>query len=480
MPDDFDDFSDFEKYVPSHNDFDAEQPDEDPNRPLPCRVDDLDLTRPPDFVGRVADWIDSQCRYPRRKLAVASAIVATGNIGGMRYEDYRDGITANLMAFCVAASSTGKEAVMQAFTDLHRAAGIQGAMHGNIKSEQEIMRNVIDQQASFYNIDEIGIFLTKVRKAQKGSGGASYLEGIFGALMSIYSKADSSLILGGDMKRDLEKLYASRLSRAKEDGDEEAEAKALNLLRMLNEGLERPFMSLIGYTTPSTFDGIMDGETATQGLVGRAIIINEPDINPRPRMGFRKAELPLPISMKLFSMTGRDAENSGAVEYRGERLVLPTSADANRLLDDVLMWVMDQADDANEETGEASVAMVRRSFEMVAKISFILAIPHGERTVDHVRWAFAYVRAETAAKVALVFANDHAKSRPEEAFAARILSKLDPEKGISAAVLSNRLKIPAGQVEEILLKLEAMGEVNQKVSKRTYRGVKVANWFPAE
>lgn len=475
------DFSDFDEALPKHDDFAVEKPAEpEGKRPLPCRIDDLDLTAPPGFVGHVADWIDGQCRYPRRRLAVASAIVAVGNIAGLRHQDPRDGATANMMAFCVAASSTGKEAVMQAFTDIHARAGMQGAMHGTMKSEQEIMRNVIEQQASFYNIDEIGIFLTKVRNAQKRGGNAAYLEGIFGAIMSLYSKANSRVILGGDIKRELRKAYAAAMGRAKDDDDAHSEARAAELLRQVDEGLERPFMSLVGYTTPSTFDGVMDGETATQGLVGRAIIVKEPDINPRPRIGFKKTDMPMTMAMKLWAMTGREDGDKGPVEYRGDRVDVPTTKEASDLLDAVLHWVMDRAEDANEETGEASVAMYRRAFEMVAKISFILAIPHGERTADHVRWAFAYVRAEMDQKVALVFANDNHASRPEEALAARIMARLDPDKGVSVSVLTNNLKAKREDVLKALASMEASGMAFQKPSKRKYRGEAVVNWFPCE
>lgn len=476
------DFSDFEMDLPRHHDFEAEKPAEaDDKRPLPCRIDDLDLTAPPGFVGHVADWIDGQCRYPRRRLAVASAIVAVGNIGGLRHEDPRDGATANMMAFCVAASSTGKEAVMQAFTDLHTKAGMQGAMHGSMKSEQEIMRNVIEQQASFYNIDEIGIFLTKVRNAQKRGGSAAYLEGVFGAVMSIYSKANSRVVLGGDVKRELRKIYSAALGRAKDNDDEEEQARALDMLRQVDEGLERPFMSLVGYTTPSTFDDVMDGETATQGLVGRALIVKEPDINPRARIGFKRADMPLTMAMKLWAMTGKENdERGGLVEHRGDRISVPTTPEASALLDRVLTWILDRADDANEETGEASVAMYRRAFEQVAKISFILAIPHGERTEDHVRWAFAYVRAEMEAKVQLVFANDNAKDKPEEALAARILSRLDPDKGVSVSVLVNNLKAKRDDILKVLGKLEDQGLAVQRQSGRKYRGQPVVNWFPAQ
>ena len=136
-----------------------EAPERNDRFPPPFSLDGVDLLTPPGFVGDVAAWIDSQCRYPRRRLAVASALVTVGNIGGLRHEDARDGVTANMLAFCVAASATGKEAVMQACTDLHIAAGVHYALQGGIKSEQEIMRNLIEHQAAYYIIDEIGIFL---------------------------------------------------------------------------------------------------------------------------------------------------------------------------------------------------------------------------------------------------------------------------------------------------------------------------------
>lgn len=472
------DFSDFDYYVKRHDDFEKEPPKEATEKtPLPCSLEGLDLQRPPGFVGRVADWIDGQCRYPRRKLAVASAIVGVGNIAGLRHEDTRDGITANMMAFCVAASSSGKEAVMQAFTEMHVTAGMQAALHGGIKSEQEIMRNVIDQQASFYNIDEIGILMTKIRNAQKRGGSAAYLEGIFGAIMSIYSKANSRVILGGDTKRELIKQYAGALSRAEEDGDEEREDAARRKLNMVEGGLERPFFSLVGYTTPSTFDGIMDGETATQGLLGRAIVVNEKDINPHPRHGFKRAEMPMTMAMKLMNLHGGDGER-GAVEWRDALVKISTTENADRLLTDVLKWLIDYADEMNEATGEASVAMVRRAYEQIAKISFILAIPHGERCTDHVRWAFAYVRDEMEDKIKLVFANDNAKTKPEEAMAARILGYLDPEKGTTIPVLDNRLSIDRSAIETILAKLEEKGLVFFIDTGMTRRGKKVVKWYP--
>lgn len=489
-----DDFADFEagyrfgQY--SDDDFSAadfappapEAPQDNGILEAPFPLDGIDLLSPPGFVGDVAAWIDSQCRYPRRRLAVASAIVTVGNIGGLRHEDALDGVTANMLAFCVAASATGKEAVQQAMADLHIAAGVHLAMQGGIKSEQEILRNLIEHQAAYYIVDEIGIFLGKVRNAQK-RGGAAYLEGVFGAIMSAYSKAAARLILGGDVKRELRQKFGAMLAKAQEDGaPQDKQDHLARMVKMVDDGLERPFLSLVGYTTPGTFDGIMDGETATQGFVGRSLIISEPDFNPPAREGFRKRPLPAHLAMKLTQLFSGGSFSlfdgtTSRVEYAGSRDVVETDAEAQTMLVQVSRWLHSYADEMEQHTGEASVALIRRSYEMIAKVSFILAIPTGVRTAEHVRWAFAYVRSEVDAKIKLVFANDNAKARPEDAMAARILNAINPDSGSTLAVLSNRMKVKPEVLETILIKMERTGQVRQSSTGRTYRGKQINLWL---
>lgn len=484
------DYADFEAGF-SDDDFSAadfappepEVPTQDGPIAPPFLLDGIDLLSPPGFVGDVAAWIDSQCRYPRRRLAVASAIVSVGNIAGLRHEDALDGVTANMLAFCVAASATGKEAVQQAMADLHVAVGVHSAMQGGIKSEQEIMRNMIEHQAAFYIVDEIGIFLAKVRNAQK-RGGAAYLEGVFGAIMSAYSKAGSRLLLQGDTKRELRKLYGGALAKAQDDDRPDEVARATRLLKMVDDGLERPFLSVVGFTTPGTFDGIMDGESATQGFVGRSLIVTEQDYNPAARDGFKKRPLPNHIAMRLSQLFngGRfDAtDRPGRVEFIESRELIQTTPEAEAMLVQVSHWLHAYADEMEQHTGEASVALIRRAYEMVAKVSFILAIPSGARGPGEVRWAFAYVRAELDAKIKLVFANDNAKARPEDAIAARVLNFLDPDKGATSAVLANRTRASVAQIDATLIKMESRGLVRRSTTERLYRGKKIARWLRSD
>jgi hypothetical protein len=295
--------------------------------------------------------------------------------------------------------------------------------------------------------------------------------------MSAYSKANSRLLLQGDTKRELRKIYVQALSKAQDDGRDTSHAE--RMLRMIDEGLERPFLSVMGFTTPSTFDGVMDGETATQGFVGRALIVSEPDINPAARKNFRKAPIPDFMANRLSQLYTGGSFDSGfgaRIEFAGEREAVTTTPEADLMLDQVADWLLAYADEMGEHTGEASVAMIRRAYEMVAKVSFILAIPDGVRSAEHVRWSFAYVRAEVDAKIALVFANDNGKDRPEEAIAARIMNFIDPDKGATLGVLANRVRMKADALAPILAKMQRAGMIREQSGTRAYRGKKVAVW----
>jgi len=293
--------------------------------------------------------------------------------------------------------------------------------------------------------------------------------------MSAYSKANSRFLLGGDVSRELRKAFMASLSRAEESANDDGVERAKRMLDQVDNGLERPFMSIIGFTTPSTFDGMMDGETATQGFVGRAMIVSERDINPRPRAGFRAVDMPFMMAGKLGVIYGGSEDR---VEYQGARRDVLTEPDADQALTDIANWLIDYADYMGEKTGEASVAMIRRAYELVAKISFILAIPDGTRTLEHVRWAFAFVKDEIDFKVQLVFANDNAKAKPEDALAARILNLIDADNGLTTAMLSNKLRVDKSALLTTCKHLESAGHVQLKEGRK-YRGKVVLKWFRA-
>jgi hypothetical protein len=430
---------------------------------------EIDLLRPPGFVGELAQWIESQSRRPRERLAVAAALTAMGNVAGLRYYDERDNVTSNLFTFCVAGSGTGKEAIQQAMSEIHTVSGISAATHGAIKSEQEIMRNIaLRHQAAFFIVDEIGIFLQKIKNAQT-RGGAAYLEGVIGILMSAYSKANGRMLITGDLKDDIRAEIGKKIAqinRKKDEGekvDESILASLVAKIDALDEGLVRPFVSAIGFTTPVTFDGLVDFETATNGFIGRSLIFEEKETAPRTKRRFRKTAMPSSIADRLRAIyqAGEFSHGSGVVELPQRRPV-PTDSAADDLLDEVVAWFEDQAIEQKAKTGLESLYL--RAYELVAKVSFILAIPEGIRTEEHVRWAFALVKRDIESKMHLVMSNTSDKSKSRMALNSAIAHAIGDE-GLTIGVLRNKLsrKWKKEDVEAAVKDLVANGLVTQTI-----------------
>ena len=450
----------------------------------------IDLKRPPGFVGEVTDYINSQCRYPRETLAVAAALVTVGNIVGLRYADDLQDVTTNMFAFCVAGSGSGKEAVQQAVLSLHKAAGLAPATVGSIKSEQEIFRNLTRHQASYYIVDEIGILLKKIKNAQ-AKGGAVYLDGVIGALMSVYSKANGFMPVTGDMKEEIRKALMQEMNQIEgrlEDGPNPALSAQLESVKRalltLDEGIEKPFLSLLGFTTPVTFDDLVDYQSATNGFIGRSILFNERNTVPPEKINFRKPPMPETLSNALLQLCMAGEFNAVVagrrIEHYGDKVSVPTTPSAMVLLKAAMADFHEKAEFHKDKTGLEALCL--RAKELLAKVSFILAVPGGIRTDEHVQWATALVTRDLEEKIRLVIGNDRQKDDPALALAARIMNLIAGEEGETFGVICNRLRPhKKGDIEKILEKMlekgvirveERVGSRNKVVSKRYFEVTK--------
>lgn len=430
----------------------------------PFHTNGIDLLRPPGFVGDLCKWINDQSRFPRENLAVAASLVAMSNIIGLRYTDDLDNVNANLFAMCVAGSATGKEAILQSVNSIHEAANIQRATVGTIKSEQEVIRNLIDNQAAFYLIDEFGILLKNLSTSKE-----SYHAGVIGILMNAYSKADTSMPLSGDVKREVRKTLMLELKNTRklisenEDPTKALERRLPNLERAMqgiDKGLERPFLSLLGFTTPVTFDGLVTEEQATNGFIGRSIIVTEKESNPRAKPGFKRSRMPDRMRTTLGALYDGGVYDSECyrVEYYGDRIEIRTDAEAREMLDDVAEWAHNKAEQAKQTNGLEAIP--RRAREMVSKISLILAAPGGVRTAEHVRWAYAFIERDIREKIALAHANSVADSggNVADAIRLRVMTLIDGEHGETKGVIINRCrKWPRNEVEKTLATMDAAG-----------------------
>lgn len=444
----------------------------------------IDLLRPPGFAGKICDWINGRNRYSRESLSVAASLATISSVAGMRYIDPLDGITPNLFLFGVAGSATGKESVLKSHQDLLRSAGVSAAVHGGIKSEQEIYRNLTRHQAALYVLDELGEQLTKIQNA-RNKGTSAYLEGVVGAFLAIYSKANGHALITGDLKEEIRKAMGGELNalekrKAENEATQGDEARLLNLKRQmatLDSGLENPYLCLFGLTTPERFGLLMDFDMAVNGFLGRAIIFTEREDNPKskPRHAILPSGVPDYIAATLQQLYAPGiSEVSGRIERVGEHVKIATRADAEELLERVANEFWEMAETSKNNTG--LTAIPRRGYEQVAKISMILAIPEGLRTVEHVRWAYALVKRDVVDKMNLVNSNN--SEDKSDALASLIMGCVTSDHGETIGRIRNRCrKYKKTDVDETIKRLVDAGRMRFEPMNKEGSGRKSEKYF---
>lgn len=453
----------------------------------------IDVRRPPDFVGELTQWINDQCLYPRENLAVAAALCAVSSLAGMRYTDGLDGMSANLIAFGVAGSGTGKEQILQSYLQIMRAAQVQAAVHGGFKSEQEVMRNLIRHQAAFYCVDELGIVLSKLANASK-KGGASYLEGIVGLVMSVYSKANGYLPITGDLKDEIRsKLmleYAQiekKLEKLAEDSSTDSIREKLELakdaiLKSINNvdaGLENPYLTVLGFTTPITFNDLMSFEQATNGFMARAMIFSDLETNPKRKPRFVKKPMSEGLENALrnlyaFGHYDMLAGGSARIEHLGEKSTIPSDDLACELLNEVYERFYNLAETHKSTTGLEAIA--RRGYELASKISLVCALPSGLRTAEHVRYGYALAMRDVEQKIKLAYSTENKES--SDGLAAKVLSIVDKEHGETLGVICNRLRgTPKAQIESLLVQMTERGMIRAEEQAKKQNGIKFYRYY---
>jgi len=126
--------------------------------------------------------------------------------------------------------------------------------------------------------------------------------------MAIYSKADGHMIVSGDLYKsilkDLNSVVAA-CNKAEEENESDEftnnikESAQRQIDHLKTGGIKNPFLSLIGFTTPVTFNDLVSYQSATNGFIGRAIIFEEKESNPIIKKDFRPCPIDNGLKMKL-------------------------------------------------------------------------------------------------------------------------------------------------------------------------------------
>ena len=445
----------------------------------------VDLLRPPSLVGRIAKWINDASLYPREHLAVASALMAVSLCGGMRYYFEVDGkrTISNMFAFGIAGSGTGKDDIFNNTGEILRQVGVSSCMHGGIKSEQEIVRNLLDHQAAFYIIDEMGEVLAKIAGAREKSGSSPYLEGVIKEFMDIYSKSNSFKLINGDVKKKQKQdLQAELKGLQKLKEDNEITAHQLDRLNKLPEaiksadnGIEKPFLHVFGLSTPEKFSQVMTQDMAVSGFMGRAFLAIEANNVPDKKKVKKDMDEFNKICLTLSELYGSAgySENPYRVEKLSDSVEIPITKEALKIMDDAYNYFHEWAKAEEENKGLTAIPL--RGSELVAKISLTLAIPEGVCTEEHAIWAFEFVKNDIKRKINMVRTND--KIDKSDALIAKIQSIVSKDFGLTDGMVNAKLR--AYKKEDIAKGLELLIQHNY-IKKEEYtneKGRKVIKYF---
>jgi hypothetical protein len=119
------------------------------------------------------------------------------------------------------------------------------------------------------------------------------------------------------IEKKLEKLPQDSGSDTTRQRLEEIQDEVLKSIQNVDDGLENPYITLLGFTTPVTFNDLMSFEQATNGFMARAMIFSDLETNPKRKTKFKKRLCPFiypmlcVISTRMGIMTLWSAQAHG-------------------------------------------------------------------------------------------------------------------------------------------------------------------------
>jgi hypothetical protein len=451
---------------------------------------DLDLFKPPGLLGKINDYVYSCSVFPNKNLALACSLSVLTNVIGRKY--YWPGrfsnIQPNLLVLCIAGSSVGKDSVLGAAHKLLSSVGLQPAIHGRIKSDKDLLDALQRHQYALYFNDEFGYFLQRLNNAMT-KGSASYLEGIIGTIMEVFTKGDKSVLLDISRKLEIKEFYEEAIRKASvaaKDGDkpelaDKKLARAKMLMEKFSGGLPNPFLSMFTTATPRTMELAFSGEATENGFLSRAMTFHEYETNPRPRPDFEGAqEVPLGLQMALTGVKfDRDECPFGRIDsFNQIPVAIKIDSDAQIFVERAIEYFFELAE-TQKESGLESLP--RRALDGIIKVCIALAAQDRRLTLQMARYAVKLVRSEIDKKIQRVNSTENMASRDNGVkmggIKSRIMEVCDTINGELIGTIQSRCKTSKVNPSNIVVLVEGMVDSGFLLRENTGRKYKDAAVF---
>jgi hypothetical protein len=259
--------------------------------PAEINLDDIDIDNPPDIAGDIVNYMRDGAHRVLEGGAYSAMAIQILAMAASGLDGY-DGSSLNLITITLGLSAAGKERPQRVAKSLLKPNDI--ILYGDIRSDKDLIRVLVDGAKCFYLKDEAHSILGQVAdKDQNKSGIASML-------LEISTSDDitlSAMHIGEFQDKVLTRI--SRLEKMKQAKEavkmgfnveleqdkikhvdfeiEDFENKITELKATydkIGKGIEKPSLSLSGYSTPTELAGIINERTIGNGFLGRTVIVD--------------------------------------------------------------------------------------------------------------------------------------------------------------------------------------------------------------
>lgn len=196
------------------------------------------------LLREIYDYVMSISRKEQPLAAIGSAIAVVSTLMNRKYSSYTN-LRANVFIATLIPSGQGKDVVMAAVPDLLIKSGAERFVGGEPVSGSAIISALSEVPVRCYALDEYGRYLASVNN----------------------KNANPTKIEIGDV---LTKIWSC--SNKPYTGKEKADRKTNKQIIIKN-----PFVTVNGVTVPERFWDSISSMDASDGFLGRYIVLNSPD-----------------------------------------------------------------------------------------------------------------------------------------------------------------------------------------------------------
>lgn len=355
-------------------DDEPEKPQREPKKREEERDDGFPkhLLTVPGALQDVVEFYNKNALVNQPEFAVMAALafgsVVLGRNTVTEFDNY-----SSLYFVGVGESGSGKEFVRTTVSHLLREVGLKDLLGPeNMTSEGALLSYMMVRPKMVLLTDEFGKRLIDDR------GGQNHMkEGVYTAYLSLFSQ------LGGLWQP----TGYSTMSKTKEE-----------TAAIMQRLVERPALTVVGTTTPSTFFKAIGGGDVSSGFMSRFIIVQSkgPIQKQRIRTSKKKAVSErLRKWAKLMSSRAADPEEEMLLMVDQAAIVDPFVVEFSDKAHDLLEEIEEErVERMNELTGFGLNELFNRTRELAMRLAMIVAASddYDRVQVRHLQWAWDYVR----------------------------------------------------------------------------------------